>query len=1068
MSIYFIRNTRSFLLSVSVFALCSQFDGFTPNAYALEPSGPDEIDGLVEGQTTYGPNGYWKPYVEADGFIWDKAAYNGNLRLWSPLIQNPDWILHTTIGGGFFETDGLQGTAGIGFRHVIGDAILGVYGFADVTFTEHGNTFWRVSPGIELLGLNYETRINGYIPIGEDQYLIDSSIVVSGGGAMSGQLEYETNFYGIDGELGLRLPFEIGEEKLHDFWLYGGANYYDHEDADELFGADARFEWRINKLTEEYPGSRLSFIANASWNNVDDFDYGGGIRARLPLGKKARCFNRYPDDRTIDCPTRNGRMDAAVIRRTRGDSVIVQNEIVYDPQTDVDMLTVVTAGDLDGSLVLGNPPALGSPVGYNTLNDAVLATDEVLIVVDGDETPPTGFPPTIVDSNTTVLGTGTTIELRGRTTNDVYNYLVAGARPQFDHNNNGPALTLDGTGIHIAGLGLSGDRAAAANTFNHGIFIRPNAGNIAIEQNIFTDLAGSGISSVGPANDIRIFNNDFSDIGGDAISIFDDNLFVVIDQNNISDIGGSGVHFDNANLNAEVTDNVISDVGGSGIMFENRNDNAVVTGNDITNTGEAGIEFLDNNRFAYVFDNDIIDVGGRGIDFGDHNDRSQVIQNRINGTGLIDVASGEGIRFNSSNEFTVVNGNDVFNTRVGVYYGDENIEFDIFNNNIFGSTGSGIRVGNQNNMIDIDNNYVVDVAPNGIVIGSSNGPSVGSGVDNFITNNVIQNSVNFIDPLNPVNVSTGIENGIVIINNNIGWEIASNEILGVEDTGISLNGQNENVDLFDNVIDGRDWASGTVVNNTTITSEGILLIGGSNTQIRIGGPGIPSTGNPFGYSNRILNVTGYAIDIRGTNNANPNDDIEIDNNFIFNDTPTASAGGIRLRYASEQVEITNNIIENAGIGIQVVGANATSTLAQIADRPNTNVTIQDNQITNSLRNGILVGSYNTDIRIIDNLINGVRGTTNNVGDAIQVGASNTIAEISENVIVGAIRDDILQFGISNSFLFPVNNINNDASAATFIAGGTSLDCSAAVVAGNQVSLISVPLGPNLGATIDCP
>ncbi|MFK8035601.1 MAG: hypothetical protein AB8B94_15800, partial [Hyphomicrobiales bacterium] len=103
MSIYFIRNTRSLLLSASIFALCSQIDGFLPNAHALEPSGPDEIDGLVEGQTTYGPNGYWKPYVEADGFIWDKAAYNGNLRLWSPLIQNPDWILHTTIGGGFFE-----------------------------------------------------------------------------------------------------------------------------------------------------------------------------------------------------------------------------------------------------------------------------------------------------------------------------------------------------------------------------------------------------------------------------------------------------------------------------------------------------------------------------------------------------------------------------------------------------------------------------------------------------------------------------------------------------------------------------------------------------------------------------------------------------------------------------------------------------------------------------------------------------------------------------------------------------------------------------------------------------
>lgn len=1086
MFIFFIRNFRGFSLAASLAAFFISSVGLIAPAEALDPSSTDQIDGLVDGQTTYGPNGYWKPYIEADGFVWDKAASNGNLRLWSPLIQNPDWIVHTTIGGGFFETDGLQGSAGIGFRHVIGDAILGVYGFTDVTFTENGNTFWRVSPGIELLGLNYEARLNGYIPIGEDQHLVGNSVSVGGGGGMSGLLEYETNFLGIDGEIGFRLPVEIGEEKLHDFWLYGGANYYDHENTEELYGADARFEWRINKLTEEYPGSRLSFIANASWNNVDNFDYGGGIRARIPLGKRARCFNRYPDERTIDCPTRNGRMDAAVVRRTRGDSTIVENEILFDPETDVDMLTVVTVNDGDSSLVLGNPPIPGTPSNFNTLNDATAATSEVLIVVDGDATPAGGYGAGFVDSDTTVLGTGTTIPLEGRASGMTYQYMVAGARPQFDFGGTGPTLTLDGTGIHIAGLEINASPPSAGSPdFNHGIFIATDpafpSSNIAIEQNEFSDIAADGIASAGPTTDIRIFDNVFSDIDQDGIDFENNNDFIQIYDNEFGNLGENAIEFSSDNDNVSITENdigflngdptVVAAIGHAGISFADRNNDAVISGNDIRNTlgsgsadtttiqAGAAIEFLDNNLRAVIENNNIVDVAGRGIDFRDGNNDSTVFNNRLNGVGE------EGIRFDSGNINTLIDRNDVFDTGVtGIYYSEDNERIRVTFNRVYGSLGPGIRLGNGNELVEIDDNTIIDVSFNGIVVASNNGSTAPVGTpDNFIRRNKVYNSINTIDPQTsnpPVRFGTGMTNGIAVVNNNIGWEIGSNEIYGVDEAGIRLSGGNANFDIVDNVIDGSDWSSGTPIANSKFTDHGIYIVGGNNSNIQIGGPAaIPPT-NPGGFSNRIFNIVNNGVYLEG-NSGSPNIAIEIDNNSMTD----IGGSGVYMQVSSVGVEITNNRIENAQIGVRLGGG---TTVINSLARRHENLTIQDNDIINSITQGMLIGNYNFNLRIIGNRINGVSGTTVANGDAIAVGTNNSIGEISGNTITGQINDDIFQFGASNTFPFPANNTNNDASGATFIAGGTSRDCSATVIAGPQVSLITVTTGPNLGATIDCP
>lgn len=1066
---FFIRNTRFYLLSVSIAALFYQADGFTSTAYALEPNSTDQIDGLVEGQTVYGPNGYWKPYIEADGFIWDKAASNGNLRLWSPLIQNPDWLVHTTIGGGFFETDGLQGSAGIGFRHVIGDAILGVYGFADVTYTEYGNTFWRLSPGVELLGLNYEARINAYFPIGEDQYLVGNSVAVGGGGGMSGLLEYETNFLGVDGEVGFRLPVEIGEEKLHDFWLYGGANYFDHENTEELYGADARFEWRINKLTEEYPGSRLSFIANASWNNVDDFDYGGGIRARIPLGKRARCFNRYPDDRTIDCPTRNGRMDAAVIRRTRGDSVIVQNEILFDPQTDVNMLTVVTVNDGDSSLVLGNPPIPGTPSNFNTLNDATAATREVLIVVDGDATPAGGYGSGFVDSDTTVLGTGTTIPLEGRASGTTYQYMVAGARPQFDFGGTGPTLTLDGTGIHIAGLEINASPPPAGSPdFNHGIFIATNSAfprsNIAIEQNEFSDIAADGINTEGPTFDVRIFNNVFSNISEDGIEFTTENDDITIELNEFGNIGENAIEFEslNSNILIQYNDigflnadpNIPAPIGGDGIGFGGSNSDVTIRNNSIANTTGDGVSFLDGNSDIEISTNDIFDIGGAGVIFSNANTNLDIVDNDIGRVGE------EGIRVNGNSGPIIppapivadtinISGNDIFDfgtvvTTAGIWLGDNLIDLNIVDNDVVNGQGAGIRIGNAAKDIYIHDNDVWDVGRAGISIGSDSDTE-------FVSRNIVsQNRIH-----NIVNGGPGTLNGIELVRSNGGWDIDQNSIYGVSQFAISLGGANTDINIINNFIDGTDWRGAMLPTGASsgvaYTETGISVNSDGNQQIRIGG--IPLAGNT--YSNEIFDVTDYGIHLNGGSASNI--DIEIRFNHIQNSASNqllnAGLVGIRLNENNVDSEVFNNFVNGFRTGMEIRGTSGDG---------NIGTQIQANRLENSRAAGISFGRENENTVIINNRIINVFGSTGANGDGIQVvGDDNTFSIIQDNDFEGTINRSVFNIIGSNSdFLSPALNTLNDSTLVA--AGAQNCRVTGAGTVGNvQLTIVG-------GAVITCP
>ncbi|MFK8034574.1 MAG: right-handed parallel beta-helix repeat-containing protein, partial [Hyphomicrobiales bacterium] len=836
---------------------------------------------------------------------------------------------------------------------------------------------------------------------------------------------------------------------------------------DELYGADARFEWRINKLAEEYPGSRLSFIANASWNNVDDFDYGGGIRARIPLGKKARCFNRYPQERTIDCPTRNKRMDAAVVRRTRGDSTIVQNEILYDPETDVNMLTVVTVNDGDSSLVLGNPPIPGTPSNFNTLDDATAATREVLIVVDGDATPAGGYGAGFVDSDTTVLGTGTIIPLEGRTSGTTYQYMVAGARPQFDFGGTGPTLTLDGTGIHIAGLEINASPPPAGSPdFNHGIFIATDPTfpslNIAIEQNEFSDIAADGINSEGPISDVRIFNNVFSDIGEDGIELMAENDDITIELNEFGNIGENAIEFEslNSNILIQYNDigflnadpNIPAPIGGDGIGFGGSNSDVTIRNNNIANTTGDGVSFLDGNRDIEISTNDIFDIVGAGVIFSNANVNLDIIGNDIRRVGE------EGIRVNGNNmlDTTVadninISGNNIFDyasvaVTGGIWLGDNLVGLNIVGNDIVFGQGSGIRVSNFAHDVFIDDNDIWDVGVNGISV--TNGSDVAFMSENIISNNRIHNIVNG---------GPGTEQGIALISSNGEWDIDGNYIYGPSDNGIVISGGNDNIDIVNNFVDGTNWTgAGTPMGSSSgvaYTLNGVNIRGSSNTNIRIGRT--PLAGNQ--YSNQIFDVTGYGVDLRGVDlTTGPLGNVNQDNEIRFNLIQRAAQGGVFVGQGNDELQITNNRIEDIGIGVRLQGSSNST-------QGNTNITIQRNEIFDSDLAGIFIENNNKNLALINNTIRDVSGTTGSNGHGVLVlRDDNTFSFVADNTFLGVINRSVFNIAGDNTiFLNPILNTLNDALGVT--VGPQSCRVTGAGTVGNfQLT----PVGG--GAVITCP
>jgi hypothetical protein len=93
----------------------------------------------------------------------------GDVDIFLPLWQDQGSLLFGDLRGTFTAQPTEEGNFGLGYRTQISpEWILGGYGYFDIANSANDNLFYQVTLGLELKSVDWDFRLNGYIPINPD------------------------------------------------------------------------------------------------------------------------------------------------------------------------------------------------------------------------------------------------------------------------------------------------------------------------------------------------------------------------------------------------------------------------------------------------------------------------------------------------------------------------------------------------------------------------------------------------------------------------------------------------------------------------------------------------------------------------------------------------------------------------------------------------------------------------------------------------------------------------------------------------------------------------------------
>ena len=165
----------------------------------------------------------------------------GDVDFFIPLWQDQGSLLFGDLRGTFTAQPTEEGNFGLGYRTQISpEWILGGYGYFDIANSANDNLFYQVTLGVELKSVDWDFRLNGYIPINPDGGSVNKNsnadIHINGNTIkMTTESRDEKALYGFDGEVGWRVPvFPAGGD--FDIRVYAGGYYFTNGDVDTIAG----------------------------------------------------------------------------------------------------------------------------------------------------------------------------------------------------------------------------------------------------------------------------------------------------------------------------------------------------------------------------------------------------------------------------------------------------------------------------------------------------------------------------------------------------------------------------------------------------------------------------------------------------------------------------------------------------------------------------------------------------------------------------------------------------------------------------------------------------------------
>ena len=566
----------------------------------------------------------WHPWFELGGYAGNESS-RGELVLWAPLLQSSKSLLFADVRGKLFEDEQREGNT-IGYRHMLlgGWNIGGSAGY-NSRATALGSRFGQVALGAEALHPLWDIRVNGYLPTRSDRVVGRSSSTRESGwttrwsprpwrkrarqpphpstfkqrycarhhrshndthhndldrnddpyhDARTLMSKVEAALRGLDAEVGAKLPLPATAWS-HDLRFFVGGYYFDHDAAETaITGPRVRLEWRIDEPFGIWRGSRLTFESSYQWDEVrrDQIEVAltsASVRLGDPPRKRAihRAQERRMTERlerdaniisqpkvktSISTSTNSTSFDPVATTTTgTSQSTTTTREAVTDALTDVrfDRAIIVTNGqDLQAAL---------TSAGSNSL-----------IIAQGGAT---DFARIFLVASQTLIGGGTTIQVKGVTSGLLADITAPGSRPTILHTRpatgivGGAAVVTLASNVHVAGVDIVGGGSTAnLVTNNIGIFGPDGLNNVVVDGVTVRILEHrnclwkqqhqrAGAEFGGARRGRRRINFQFG------------NTDILVSNNDVSNTRFDGIIFQGSNTNVRVISNRIGSIGDDAI-----------------------------------------------------------------------------------------------------------------------------------------------------------------------------------------------------------------------------------------------------------------------------------------------------------------------------------------------------------------------------------------------------------------------------------------------------------------------------------------------------------------------
>jgi hypothetical protein len=309
--------------------------------------------------------------------------------------------------------------------------------------------------------------------------------------------EYEIAMWGVDAEVGWRVPLERfgydptwglslkdaeGTGRHHELRLYAGGFYFDHSDFDgAVAGPRARAEWRIGNIFEDWDGSRLTFETAWQHDDVREHQIEGGVRLRIPFGAGGDSLPSHVLNAQERRMTEGLKRDTDIVSQSQ---TVVTERGGAEPEPVEDALSGVA---LNSVIFVENGDCL-----CDILLDA---GGNALIIADGGDE---DYEFITILANQTLLGGGGSLLVRGRTSGTEATYTAPGTRPTIS---DAFAAVLMEDNAHLSGVTVSGTPSGVGIEFGE-FGVVADSGSVYMSNTEITNflfgfsLVGEGAATI--------------------------------------------------------------------------------------------------------------------------------------------------------------------------------------------------------------------------------------------------------------------------------------------------------------------------------------------------------------------------------------------------------------------------------------------------------------------------------------------------------------------------------------------------------------------------------------------